>query len=96
MGPQGRREIRSKNTIEPVINLSDHGRYLQIIAKLPGIAEENVSIDLEKTVVAISVTNTISGKKYKKCIALPFEVRLEKKKFQNGILDLTLEKSSSG
>jgi HSP20 family molecular chaperone IbpA len=82
--------------IEPVINLSDDGKYLRVIANLPGTAEEKVSIDLEKTLVAISVTDTGSGKKYKKCIAFPFEVRLEKKKFQNGILDLTLEKRSFG
>ena len=96
MGPQGRKESRLKKVIEPVISLFDDGKCLRVIAELPGTVEEKVSIDLEKTVVAISATDTGSGKKFKKCIALPFEVRLGKKKFQNGVLDLTLEKTSSG
>jgi len=45
--------------------------------------------------LAISATETGSDKKFRKVIALPIEVRLEKKKFKRGILDLTLEKISS-
>jgi HSP20 family molecular chaperone IbpA len=75
MGPQGRREIRLKKAKKPVITLFDDGNYLQVIAELPGRVEEKVSIDPEKTLVAISATDTGSRKKYKKSIALLFEVR---------------------
>ena len=79
MGPQGRKESRLKKVMEPVISLFDDGKCLRVIAELLSTVEEKVSIDLEKTVVAISATDTGSGKKFKKCIALPFEVDWEKR-----------------
>jgi len=93
---QRKKEIPSKKIVEPVTNLLDEGKYFRVITELPGISEEKIRIDLEKTVLAISATEAESGKKYKKMIELPFEVRLDKKKFQNGILDVTLEKTNSG
>jgi len=96
MGPQGRRKKLSKKSTGPAINLFDEGKYLRVVAELPGTVEERMSIDLEKKIVAISATDTRSGKKFKKFITLPFEVRLEKKKFQDGILDLILEKTNAG
>jgi HSP20 family molecular chaperone IbpA len=90
-----KKEIPSQKIVEPVTNLLDEGKYFRVITELPGIAEEKICIDLEKTVLAISATEEGSGKKYKKLIALPFESRLDKKKFQKGILDLTLEKTNS-
>jgi HSP20 family molecular chaperone IbpA len=62
-----------------MINLFDDGRFLRVVAELPGTVEEKMSIDLEKKIVAISVTDSTTGKKIKKFIALPFEVQLEKK-----------------
>jgi HSP20 family molecular chaperone IbpA len=54
-----------KKAKEPVITLFDDGNCLRVIAEPPGTVEEKVSIDLEKTVVALSATDTGSGKKFK-------------------------------
>ena len=87
------KEISSNEIAEPVTILHDEGKYYRVIAEFPDISEEKIHIDLEKTLLAISAIQPESGKKYEKMIALPHEVRLDKKKFQNGILDLTLEKN---
>jgi HSP20 family molecular chaperone IbpA len=88
------KEIQSNEIAEPVTTLLDEGKYFRVIAEFPDICEERIQIDLENTMLAISATEPESGKKYKKIITLPLEVRLDKKKFQNGILDLILEKKS--
>jgi HSP20 family molecular chaperone IbpA len=88
------KEIPSNEIAEPVTTLVDQGKYFRVITEFPDVPEERIHIDLENTLLAISATEPESGKKYKKMITLPFEVRLDKKKFQNGILDLTLEKKS--
>ena len=87
-----RKQIASEKPAEPVTLLLDEGKSLRIIAELPGITEEKIFIDLEKHELAISATETGSDKKFRKVIVLPIEVRLGKKKFKRGILDLTLEK----
>ena len=86
------KEIASEETEEPVTILLDEGKSLRVIAELPGITEEKILIDLEKHELAISATETGSRKKFRKVITLPVGVRLEKKRFQRGILDITLEK----
>jgi HSP20 family molecular chaperone IbpA len=87
------KEIRSNEISEPVTTLLDTGKYFRVVAEFPDVSEESIQIDLENTMLAISAPEPESGKNIKKMIALPFKVRLDKKKFQNGILDLTLEKN---
>ena len=87
------REILSNEIADPVTTLLDEGKYFRVITEFPDVFEETIHIDLENTILTISATESGSGKKYKKIIALPLEVRLNNKKFQNGILDLTLEKN---
>jgi HSP20 family molecular chaperone IbpA len=92
------KEIHSKKdgtgkTIEPVITLLDEGKFLRISAELPGVLEEKIRIDLEKTSVTILASDT--GKQYKKVITVPCEVRFSKKRFSDGILELILEKTDS-
>jgi HSP20 family molecular chaperone IbpA len=88
------KEIPSNEIAEPVTTLLDEGKYFRVITEFPDISEERIQIDLENTMLAISATEPESGKKYKKMIVLPFKVRLDKKKFRDGVLDLTLEKNS--
>ena len=92
MVQRDRKKIASEETAEPVTILTDEGKSFRVIAELPGITEEKILIDLEKHELAISATETGSGKKFRKVIALPISVRLEKKRFKRGILDITLEK----
>ncbi len=92
------RKENSKNTqpidtIEPVTTIVDEGKFLRILTELPGISEEKIKIDLENksTLVTIHAMNTV--KQYKKVITIPCEVRFSKKRFSDGILELTLEKN---
>ncbi len=79
--------------IEPATTLIDEGTTFRIITELPGIAEEKIRIDLENqsTLVTIVAVNTV--KQYKKVITIPCEVRFSKKRFSDGVLELTLEKN---
>ena len=80
-------------TIEPETTLIDEGKFLRILTELPGIAEEKIRIDLENSSTSITIVATDTVKQYKKVIVIPCEVRFRKKKFSDGVLELTLEKS---
>jgi HSP20 family molecular chaperone IbpA len=82
---------RTDKTLEPAITVLDEGKFLRIIAELPGILEEKIRIDLEKTSVTIVASDT--GKTYKKVITVPCDIRFSKKRFSEGILELILEKT---
>ena len=93
------REENSKNivfieTIEPVTTLFDEEKILRIRSELPGISEEKIRIDLDKNSVTIWASGTEN--QYKKVISLPFDVKFSKKRFSEGVLELTLEKTIPG
>lgn len=73
-----------------VTTLLDEGKFLHIIAKLPGITEEKIRIDLEKTTVTISTTG--DGKADKQVVPLPCEAGFSSKRFSDGVLEIILEK----
>ena len=78
--------------MEPITSIHREGKYIQIITKLPGIIEEKIRIDLEKTTLTILASNAFI--RYKKVIVLPWEVFFCKKDFSDGELHLTVEKTS--
>ncbi|MEI6841495.1 MAG: Hsp20/alpha crystallin family protein [Methanomicrobiales archaeon] len=84
---------KPKKTIEPETTLIDEGQFLCILTKLPNIAEETIKIDLEK--VSITIAASDPQNTYKKEITIPCEARLSKKRFTDGVLELTLEKYRS-
>jgi len=93
------REENSKNivfieTIEPVTTLLDEEKIVRIRSELPGISEEKIRIDLDKNSVTIWASGTEN--QYKKVISLPFDVKFSKKRFSEGVLELTLEKTIPG
>lgn len=92
-GPTKKEDKPEKVTIEPVTDLFDEGGYLRIIAELPGMSEEKIRIALEKTTLVISASE--KGRDYRKKILLPCAVTVGKKRYQNGILELTLEKTDA-
>jgi HSP20 family molecular chaperone IbpA len=87
------KNISPLTTIEPVTTLINEGKFLRIVTELPGIAEEKIKIDLEKTTVTIVASDT--ALQYKKVITVSCEVRFCKKRFSDGVLELTLEKKES-
>lgn len=90
MKPGNSINTRHKKSTEPETTLLDEGKFLRIIIKMPGIAEEKIRIDLEKTMVSVSASDTT--KVFKKVISLPCEARFCKKHFSEGELELILEK----
>jgi HSP20 family molecular chaperone IbpA len=87
------KNISPLTTIEPATTLIYEGKFLLIITELPGIAEEKIKIDLEKNTVTIVASDTVI--QYKKVITVPCEVGFYKKRFSDGVLELTLEKKGS-
>jgi HSP20 family molecular chaperone IbpA len=79
--------------IEPKTTVIDEGKFLRILTELPGIEEQKIKINLENysTSVTILAVNTV--KQFKKVITIPCEVRFSKKRFSDGVLELTLEKN---
>ncbi len=84
-----------RTTLEPATTVFDEGKFLRILFELPGIAEEKIKIDLENTIPSITIDASDTSVLYKKVISLPCEVKFCKKRFSEGILELTLEKNKS-
>ncbi len=84
---------RPSETVEPATTLLDEGKYLQILTDLPGVQEEMIRIDVEKTTVTIAASG--AGKQVRKMITLPCEVSFCMKRFSGGILTLVLEKNEA-
>jgi len=83
---------RQIETTEPLTTLLDEGKFLRILTELPGIAEEKIRIDLENHSTSITIVASDATTQYKKVIAIPYEVRFNKKRFSDGVLELILEK----
>jgi len=82
-------------TIEPATTLLDEGKFLRILTELPGIAEEKIKIDLENTSTSVTILASDTVIQFKKVITIPCDVRFSKKRFSDGVLELTLEKNES-
>lgn len=84
------KDTDQQEILEPVTSFSDEGKFIHIITELPGIAEEKIRIDLEKTTITIVASDNCT--RYKKVIIFPVEVLFSKKRFSEGELHLTVEK----
>jgi HSP20 family molecular chaperone IbpA len=82
-------------TVEPSTKLLDDGKFLHILTELPGVAEEKIKIDVENHSTSVTIVATDNMKHYKKVIIIPCEVIFSKKRFSEGVLELTLEKVNS-
>jgi HSP20 family molecular chaperone IbpA len=86
------RRTRTLKITEPVTTLRDEGKFIHILTELPGIPEEKIKINLENRSTSITILASDEGVQYKKVITIPCEVRFNKKRFYDGVLELTLEK----
>jgi len=94
MGTENFKINKTLKTIEPVTTVIDEGKFLRILAELPGIAEEKIKIDLENRATSITIVAVNTVKQFKSVITIPCEVRFSKKQFSDGVLELTLEKTN--
>jgi HSP20 family protein len=79
--------------IEPLTDVIDSGKEVRVLAELPGIAREDLKIDVKPEEVTIKVDT--ATRKYRKNISLPCRVSTENVKttHKNGILEIIISKS---
>ena len=90
--PPGRKaaEERPENkTIEPITDIFNEGDEVRVVIEIPGVTREKIRIALIGRCLEISAKE--GGKRYKKEIQLPWEGKVSKERYQNGILELVLE-----
>ncbi len=77
---------------EPIVDVFDEQGYIRLIAEVPGVSEEGLSIELKGDILSLNATG--SGRQYAKEILLSRPVKKEtlQKSFHDGILEITLEK----
>jgi HSP20 family molecular chaperone IbpA len=95
MKTENAKNIKPKKTVEPETTFIDDGKFLRIRTELPGIPEEKIKIVLENRSTSVTILAVNSVIQYKKVINIPDEVRFSKKRFVDGVLELTLEKIDS-
>ena len=90
MMPEIKTEQSGDEYIEPVTSIWDGGKKYHIVTEIPDVSEEKIRIDLEHNHLIIYASN--SERRYKKEIIISDQVRLGTKKFNDGILQITLDK----
>jgi len=81
-------------TREPVIDIIDEGEELIVIAELPGVAEETISVDLQGTDVMLRAGR--EGRRFERIVSLPCEAEdCSIAAFINGLLEVRLKKKGA-
>lgn len=80
-------------TREPLVDVFDEGDAIEIVAELPGVAEDGIKIDVEGDVFELSAEGP--RQRYAKEILLPAAVDAEgcQKTYENGYLRLRYKKA---
>lgn len=79
-------------TREPLADIFDEGELILVVVELPGVAEEELEVDLQDDVLSLS---TKGEKKYVKEVLLPHLVdpATVTTSYKNGILELRVNKA---
>jgi HSP20 family protein len=77
---------------EPMIDVFDEEDHILVIAELPGVSESEIKIEVVGDILNLAASD--KDRKYAKEVLLPGKVRPEsiKTSYNNGILEITLEK----
>lgn len=80
---------------EPLVDIFDEGREIVMVAELPGVAEDEIHVEIKEDIVFLK---TNGQRKYEKEILLPRAVdgKAKAKTFKNGILELRLKSIRNG
>ena len=86
----GRTEVQEVR--EPMVDVFEEDDHIQVLAELPGIAKEDVRIELKDDVLTIAAEH--GDKKYRKEVLLPRSVSREKMQVacNNGVLEIKFRK----
>lgn len=76
----------------PITDVFNEKEEVVVVAEMPGVNEESISIDLKGDIVVIKAVS--KDRKYYKEILLPTKVKPEtlKKSYKNGILEIIIKK----
>ena len=77
---------------EPLTDVFDEKDEILVIAEVPGVYEEGISVDLKGDILEISAVG--KNRKYRKEVLLPVQVKEETLSytFKNGILEVRIKK----
>jgi len=77
---------------EPMVDVFDEKDHILVIAELPGVSENEIKIEVAGDI--LNLTASDKDRKYAKEVLLPGKVKPEsiKTSYNNGILEITLEK----
>lgn len=81
---------KDRTLFNPPVSVTDDGRFIHVSIHLPGVAEEQIRIDLERTMCTVSIL--VKERTLKKAIRIPPGARVFQKKFSDEVLKITLEK----
>ncbi|MBC8234039.1 Hsp20/alpha crystallin family protein [bacterium] len=78
---------------EPLFDIFEEEDTIQVIAELPGVHEDKIEVEVKGDILNISAED--ENRKYSKELLLPSQVKEETmaKSYQNGILEVKLEKA---
>lgn len=108
IGPSGKPEINEfgnlkpspqgpqvKEEREPLVDIIETDREVQVVAELPGVEKEYVQVRGTETALTISVDTP--QRKYFKEISLPAKVKVGEARstYKNGVLEIILPKAES-
>ncbi len=107
MGASGKPEVNSFGNVkksqngpvvdevrEPMVDIFEEDDEIQIIAEMPGVAKNQIKLELNGDVMMISAQN--NKRKYQKELLLPTPVKEQTVvySYKNGILEVKLAKNS--
>ena len=75
---------------DPPIRRNGDGNRFYISISLPGVAEEQIRIDLEDSTITLTLTE--NGNMFQTDIPVPEGTRIFRKKFSDAVLEISLEK----
>lgn len=77
---------------EPLVDVFDEGEAILVVAELPGVADEEIRIEVEGDILSLETTGE---RKYAKEVLLPAAVEAAPfhRAYKNGILELRLQKA---
>jgi HSP20 family protein len=77
---------------EPLTDVFDEKDEVVVIAEIPGVSEDGISVDLKGDILEISAAG--KNRKYRKEVLLPVQVKKEALSytFKNGILEVRIKK----
>jgi HSP20 family protein len=81
---------------EKFVDFIDEDNYLRIIVEVPGFTKENLSIDIDKEGLEISLKNKSENRALERIIKLPTKIKANETKssIKNGVLEIRGKKKT--